>query len=80
MTNISTLFMIVNSFEGSAGEEAGLKALMSDDESDYAQWLVERHGVIEPAPENAVRNILGFARSYKVLSSKSLEHIDLYEN
>lgn len=80
MTNISTLFMIVNSIEGSAGEEAGLEALMSDEESEYADWLIERHGQIERAPETAVRNILGFARSYKVLPSKSLEHIDLYEN
>ena len=47
------------------------------------EGLVEDAGTTDQlvkAPERAVQNIIAFARSYKVLPSKSLEYIDLYEN
>ncbi|MCD6332082.1 MAG: hypothetical protein J7L89_02305 [Bacteroidales bacterium] len=65
MVNFTTLFFLVNQVEGP----------VENDEEDLKTdaWLIE-------APEAAVRNVIGFARSYSLISSQTLEYIDLYEN
>jgi len=79
MMNISTLFFLVNSNEGSATDEAR-SMMMMDDDGDMAEWLVNQQVSLTQAPEAAVSKVLGFAHSYSVMPSKSLEYIDLYEN
>ena len=72
MTNLSTLFFLSSIKPES--EEPGPQPediiMMEEMESDQ----------LVSAPENAVRNILGFARSYSSVPSILLEEIDLYSN
>ncbi len=72
MTNLSTLFFLVN-IESGLTEDGTLTEefkLMEDFESD----------LLVCAPENAVRNILGFASSYTTMPSILLDEIEVYKN
>ncbi len=72
MTNLSTLLFLVN-IESGLIEDGNLTEefkLMEEFESDF----------LVSAPENAVRNILGFASSYTSMPSILLDEIDVYKN
>jgi hypothetical protein len=72
MTNLSTLLFLVN-IESGLVEDGTLTEefkLMEEFESD----------LLVSAPENAVRNILGFASSYTSMPSILLDEIDVYKN
>jgi hypothetical protein len=72
MTNLSTLFFLVNidsEHEESNGLEEELN-LMENFESD----------LLVAAPEAAVRNIIGFASSYTSMPSDLIDEIEVYKN
>ncbi|MFA6125802.1 MAG: hypothetical protein WC699_00725 [Bacteroidales bacterium] len=72
MTKLSTLNFLVNVELGKTEEDSILNEinLMEDIDSD----------MLVRAPEAAVRNILGFARSYASLPSILLAEIEVYKN
>ncbi|MDD4646003.1 MAG: hypothetical protein PHY99_08450 [Bacteroidales bacterium] len=72
MTNLSTLYILVSS-ELTNLEEGHVVQEFSQIEEMDSDLLVR-------APESAVRNILGFARSYTSMPSKLLDEIEIYQN
>lgn len=72
MTNLSTLYLLVNNELGNLedGNIVNEINLMEEIDSD----------LLVRAPEAAVRNILGFARSYTLMPSILLDEIEFYEN
>lgn len=72
MTNLSTLYLLVNNELGNLedGNIVNEIKLMEEIDSD----------LLVRAPEAAVRNILGFARSYTSMPSILLDEIEFYEN
>lgn len=72
MTNLSTLLFLVN-IESGLEENGNLTEEIKLIEEFESDMLVS-------APENAVRNILGFARSYTSVPSILLDEIGVYKN
>jgi len=72
MTNLSTLYFLVNNELGNLEEGKLVNEINRMEEID-SDLLVR-------APEAAVRNILGFACSYTSLPSILLNEIDFYKN
>ncbi len=72
MTNLSTLFFLVNI-------ESGLEVNGNISEEIKLMENFDPEVLVE-APESAVRNILGFARSYTSMPSILLDEIELYQN
>jgi len=72
MTNLSTLYLLVNNELGNPEIENGVNEINLMEEID-SDMLVR-------APEAAVRNILGFARSYTWMPSVLLDEIEVYTN
>jgi hypothetical protein len=72
MTNLSTLFFLVQSESGPVenGYLAEEIKLMEEVDSDMLVF----------APESAVRNIIGFANSYTFMPSVLLDEIEIYKN
>jgi len=72
MTNLSTLYFLINNELGNVenGNLVDEINLMEEIDSD----------MLVRAPEAAVRNILGFARSYTSMPSILLDEIDVYKN
>ncbi len=72
MTNLSTLLFLVNIESGliEEGKQSEDMNLMEEFDTD----------MLVCAPENAVRNILGFASSYTSMPSILLDEIDVYKN
>jgi hypothetical protein len=72
MTNLSTLYFLVNKESGSLEEGNIVNEIKRMEEID-SDLLVR-------APEAAVTNILGFARSYMSMPSILLDEIEVYKN
>jgi len=72
MTNLSTLYFLVNNEPGNLedGNIVNEINLMEEIDSD----------MLVRAPEAAVRNILGFASSFTSMPSVLLDEIEFYEN
>ncbi|MFA5816839.1 MAG: hypothetical protein WC865_14595 [Bacteroidales bacterium] len=72
MTNLSTLYFLVNNELGNLedGNIVNEINLMEEIDSD----------LLVCAPEAAVRNILGFASSYTSMPSILLDEIEFYKN
>lgn len=72
MTNLSTLYFLVNNELGNLedGNIVNEINLMEEIDSD----------MLVRAPEAAVRNILGFASSFTSMPSVLLDEIEFYEN
>ena len=70
MTNLSTLYLLVNNELGNLedGNIVNEINLMEEIDSD----------LLVRAPEAAVSNILGFARSYTLMPSILLDEIEFY--
>ena len=72
MTNLSTLYFLVNNESGNFEEGNQLNEIHLMEEIDS--------NLLVCAPEAAVRNILGFASSYTSMPSVLLDEIDVYKN
>ena len=72
MTNLSTLYILVNSELGKLEEGTLVNDIKMMEEID-SDMLIS-------APEAAVRNILGFASSYTSMPSILLDEIDVFKN
>lgn len=72
MTNLSTLYFLVNNELGNLedGNIVNEINLMEEIDSD----------MLVRAPEAAVRNIMGFANSFTSMPSVLLDEIEFYEN
>ncbi|TSA37711.1 MAG: hypothetical protein D4R64_05055 [Porphyromonadaceae bacterium] len=72
MTNLSTLYFLVHKELGNVENGRLVEEINLMEEID-SDMLVR-------APDDAVRNILGFARSYTSMPSILLDEIEIYKN
>jgi hypothetical protein len=72
MTNLSTLYFLVNSGSGKLEEGNLVNEINLMEEVDSEMLIC--------APEAAVRNILGFASAYASMPSVLLDEIEVFKN